>query len=529
MKNALFWNRLTVSMRLYGVIGSIMFIVAISFGQSYWQNRKSETATRTVLQAELSKTEEVARWQLLASVTTPQIQALNRSQDPAIAMLFGPGIAARIDAIGKSEKSIRQWANSKEEQIWFAELDIISKRILAALADIAKARSANNSSEAIQIFQQRLMPAVKEYDTALNRFSEIRQAAFKKKMESLHAQNWRDWWISVAVICFFASIAVVSVIILVRYVTAALNRAVNLAEAVAGGNLSLRHSEENADEFGALMSALIRMTEALQGIVVQVRTTSEAIATASGEIAHGNADLSERTETQASSLEETSMTMRTLSITVHQNVDHAQQASQLTQKANEVAHNGGAVVEQVVTTMHSISDSSRRISEIISTIDGIAFQTNILALNAAVEAARAGEQGRGFAVVASEVRTLAQRSAAAAKEIKYLINDSVERVNTGSQLVDRAGQSMQDIGSSVRNVTEVVGEISQASIQQSSIITQVGAAVAHLDEATRQNAALVEQSAAASENLKLLATHLLDSVTKFNLSSNVSVSLRGKP
>jgi len=517
------WNRWKVTTRLYGVIASIFFIVLISLGQSYWQNIQSETATRAALQIELAKTQEVAQWQLLASTTTPQIQALNRSQDPAIGMLFGPGIATRIVEIGKREKSVRQWADSEQEKAWFTNLDNLSKQILSALADISQARSTHNDTVAIQIFEQRFMPATKDYDAALDKFAAIRKKIFQDNMETLHTQNRHGWWIGVALVLFFASMTAASVIVLVRYVASALVRAVLVAEAVAAGDLVSCPENGNLDEFGTLMRALKKMTQSLQEIVTQVRTTSQTIATASGEISLGNADLSVRTENQAASLEETTITMLELNATVHQNVDSAQQADQLAQKASEVARTGGAVVGEVVTTMHSISDSSRRISEIIATIDGIAFQTNILALNAAVEAARAGEQGRGFAVVASEVRTLAQRSAAAAKEIKHLINDSVGRVKTGGQLVDLAGQTMQEIVNSVRHVTEVVGEISKASIEQRNKIAQVSAAVALLEQTTQQNAALVEQSSTASESLKQQAIHLLSSVTKFNLSSNKSV------
>jgi len=316
-----------------------------------------------------------------------------------------------------------------------------------------------------------------------------------------------------------SAVAVLMAMTLIRAITGPLERAVAAADRVADGDLSQTIEFSGRDETARLLEAMQRMQQSLVGTVGNVRSGADSVATASAQIAQGNADLSSRTEEQASSLEETSATMEELNATVRQNADNAAQANQLAQSASQVARDGGAVVGEVVTTMRGIEDSSKRISDIIAVIDGIAFQTNILALNAAVEAARAGEQGRGFAVVAGEVRSLAQRSAEAAKEIKSLINDSVERVQTGTQLVDRAGQTIQDIVTSVQKLADLVGEISSASREQSSGISQVGEAVTQLDQATQQNAALVEESAAASESLKVQAKQLLDAVASFKLSA----------
>ncbi len=325
------------------------------------------------------------------------------------------------------------------------------------------------------------------------------------------------WLLAVSALAATAAIAMA--IALVRTITAPLAQAVLVADQVADGDLSQHITFEGSDETARLLAALQRMQQALASTVGTVRQGAESVASASAQIAQGNVDLSARTEEQASSLEQTSATMEQLSATVRQNADSAQQANQLAQSASQVARDGGAVVGEVVSTMRGIEDSSRRIADIIGTIDGIAFQTNILALNAAVEAARAGEQGRGFAVVAGEVRTLAQRSAEAAKEIKTLIGDSVERVQTGTQLVDRAGRTMGDIVSSVQRVADIVGEISSASSEQSSGIAQIGEAVTQLDQATQQNAALVEESTAASESLKAQAAKLLEAVASFRLAN----------
>ncbi|MGH8808262.1 MAG: methyl-accepting chemotaxis protein [Noviherbaspirillum sp.] len=304
-----------------------------------------------------------------------------------------------------------------------------------------------------------------------------------------------------------------------RSITRPIRAAVQVAQTVAAGNLTSRIEASSDDEAGQLLHALKDMNDSLAAIVTEVRDGAHTIATASGEIASGNLDLSSRTEAQASSLEQTASAMEELTGTVQQNADHALQANALVASASEVAVKGGSVVSRVVETMGSINDSAKKIADIIGVIDGIAFQTNILALNAAVEAARAGEQGRGFAVVASEVRNLAQRSAGAAKEIKHLITDSVEKVDAGSKLVDQAGATMQDIVDSVRRVTGIIGEITAASREQTAGAEQINKAISQMDQATQQNAALVEQAAAASEALQGQAGRLAQAVSVFRLDT----------
>jgi methyl-accepting chemotaxis protein-1 (serine sensor receptor) len=298
-------------------------------------------------------------------------------------------------------------------------------------------------------------------------------------------------------------------------VTGPLIRAVSLAEAVAAGDLRSDITVDSKDETGQLLSALKKMNESLGAMVNSVRQSADGIATASNQIASGNQDLSSRTEQQASALQETAASMQQMTETVQHNAESSRQASQLATAAADVAGRGGRVVQQVVATMGEISASSKRIADIISVIDGIAFQTNILALNAAVEAARAGEQGRGFAVVASEVRSLAQRSANAAKEIKSLIEDSVGKVDNGSVLVGEAGKTMTEIVEQVRRVTGLVAEINASTNEQSSGIVQVNQSVTAIDQGTQQNAALVEESAAAAESLKQQASGLLDVIARF--------------
>jgi len=333
--------------------------------------------------------------------------------------------------------------------------------------------------------------------------------------EQAGAQASRATWLSVIVMLVVAAAGVAGGVWFSRTITRPLEHAVEVAGAVAGGDLSQRIDSNGRDEVAQLCRALADMVQRLRGVVGEVRQGVESVSTASAQIATGNQDLSARTEQTASNLQETAASIEQINGTVAQSADTAQQANQLAASAAEAASQGGAVVQRVVASMQEITDSSRKIADIIGVIDGIAFQTNILALNAAVEAARAGEQGRGFAVVASEVRSLAQRSANAAKEIKTLIETSVSRVASGAQLAEEAGQSMGGIVNSVRRVTDMMGELSAASREQRDGIGQVNQAMSNLDDLTQRNAALVEESAAAAASLREQAARLSQVVSVF--------------
>jgi len=348
---------------------------------------------------------------------------------------------------------------------------------------------------------------------------ELQDRTAGQKVEQLLAANdtYREMLLGVVLLAIAA--AVLMGYRVVKSVTLPLREALSLAQTVSRGDLTSRITVRRNDEIGQLMHALQEMNDSLVRIVGEVRSGTDTMATASSEIAAGNQNLSQRTEEQAGSLQHSAASMGELTTTVRQNADNARQANELAQAASGVAVKGGEVIGEVVATMAAINDSARKIVDIIGVIDGIAFQTNILALNAAVEAARAGEQGRGFAVVASEVRNLAQRSASAAKEIKGLIGDSVEKVDAGSRLVTQAGSTMNDVVAGVKRVTDIMAEITSATVEQSAGIEQVNASIGQMDAITQQNAALVEQASAAAASLQDQAAGLAQVVAVFRLDS----------
>jgi methyl-accepting chemotaxis protein len=395
-----------------------------------------------------------------------------------------------------------------------------ARRVAVSINDkvIALAK-VDKDAEATDLLMKEAGPAVTKWQEAMDENIELQKANNKIDVD-LANEAYRSAQMLMLVLAGLAILLGGAIAWFVaRSITRPIGEAVAVARTVASGDLSSRIHVESQDETGQLLQALKDMNDSLVSIVGQVRTGTDTIATASNQIASGNLDLSSRTEQQASSLEETASSMEEMTSTVKQNADNARQANQLAISASEVALKGGAVVSQVVDTMESINASSKKIVDIIGVIDGIAFQTNILALNAAVEAARAGEQGRGFAVVASEVRNLAQRSAAAAKEIKSLIGDSVGKVETGAKLVDEAGSTMQAIVESIKSVTDIMGEITTASQEQTSGIEQINQAITQMDEVTQQNAALVEEAAAAAGALQDQAGNLAQVVSVFKLSA----------
>ncbi|CAM3859209.1 methyl-accepting chemotaxis protein [Roseateles saccharophilus] len=400
---------------------------------------------------------------------------------------------------------------------------------LMAAAKEARAGYTSSMQRALDLAQQQQKDAARDallgevrtsqrhYFATLDALVDFQRGLMR---ESARAADASVAFASVAVLVAAGAAVMIGAamaLLITRSVVAPIREAVAAAETVASGDLRLRLATTRKDEAGQLLGALQRMNDGLVGIVGTVRGNADSVATASGQIAQGNAELSQRTEEQASNLQQTAASMEELSATVNHNTDTASQAAQLADSAARMAGNGGQVMSQVIETMDQITTSSKKIADIIGTIDGIAFQTNILALNAAVEAARAGEQGRGFAVVAGEVRTLAQRSAEASREIKTLIGSSVERVEAGNALVGEAGRTIGEVVDQVRRVADLISEISTASSEQSKGIAQVGEAVTQLDQVTQQNAALVEESAAAAESLRIQARQLAEKVATFKL------------
>lgn len=408
-----------------------------------------------------------------------------------------------------------------EEKAAFAKTKEAQATAIPALNKAIELVQSQQTAEAAKILMTEVRQAQEQWTTSLDELVRVieNQSVMYGFASAKSYENARNLMLGLGALALLMGILAAIAITrsLLKQLGGEPGDAVEVAQRIAAGDLTVAINLKSGDKT-SLLHAIKDMRDRLATLVAQVRSGTDTIATASAEIAAGNMDLSSRTEQQASSLEETASSMEELTSTVKQNAENARQANHLAMSASEVAMQGGVVVSQVVQTMGSINDSSKKIVDIISVIDGIAFQTNILALNAAVEAARAGEQGRGFAVVAAEVRTLAQRSAAAAKEIKGLIGDSVDKVDAGARLVDQAGTTMEKIVESIRRVTDIMGEITAASQEQTAGIEQINRAITQMDDVTQQNAALVEQAAAAAQSMQTQADSLLHVVGVFKLN-----------
>lgn len=438
---------------------------------------------------------------------------------------------AEIKRIGVSHEKMIQALKSLDDALTIAPPETASLRNLVTkikdtetaygpiALEITRLGSAGEKEAAIKDINEKCRPLLAQLvghiDGFLRESDAISQRASEQSMQQFESLRLQLVVLSMGVVVFACVLGIATT----RSITRPLGEANQATQEFARGNLATPLVAQGKDEIASVVASMESMRQSLSTLVAGVRQGSESVSNASAEIAQGNHNLSMRTEQQASALQQTAASMEELGATVKQNADNAMNANQVAHSASTIAQRGGEVVALVVATMKDINDSSRKINDIISVIDGIAFQTNILALNAAVEAARAGEQGRGFAVVASEVRSLAQRSAAAAKEIKQLITESVGRVEHGTTLVDKAGNTMNEVVASIRNVTHIMGEISAASSEQSSGVSQMGEAVTLMDNATQQNAALVEQMAAAAASLRGQAEELVGAVAVFRIDN----------
>jgi methyl-accepting chemotaxis protein len=512
------FKNLTIKSRLVFVISFLSLllvgsgIVAIASLSSANDSLKTIYENRLVPIGQLN--------QLVRLISESRMAAAeSMNGDPAV-------VNKRMDEVDRKVAEVdRVWdtfmaapLTPEEKTLAAKSLESRKKFVAEGLKPTVDALRAANVQMAMELMAGQMTPLAAVFQEHVDALIKAQETIAKHEFEKTQSLYMTVRNVSlIAIICGVGLAAFIG-LWLIRAISAPLQEAVRVAKNVAQGDLSQSIEITSNDETGQLLAALKIMNDSLAHTVGQVRVGTETIGVASREIASGNADLSARTETQASSLEETASSMEELTSTVKQNAENARQANQLVVSASDVAVRGGAVVGQVVDTMGSIKDSSRKIVDIIGVIDGIAFQTNILALNAAVEAARAGEQGRGFAVVASEVRSLAQRSASAAKEIKSLINDSVEKVDAGGKLVDEAGKTMDEIVTSVKHVADIMNEITAASQEQSSGIEQVNQAIAQMDEMTQQNAALVEQAAAAADSMQSQASNLAQAVAVFKLN-----------
>jgi methyl-accepting chemotaxis protein len=512
------FNNLRIATKLWLTVGVIIVSLAALTGFSAFRLISLQTQSDAELDALNMRIRAATTWAGLTEANAIRTIAMITSYDPGVEESLSKAIAATSATISEVQKRIEAMRLGQDELAQIQKISSARKLMSDARGKSLKLKADGNSEEALRVGKEEYTPIVTAYIATLRQLVEMEE----KEMASFLAATSQTrtsiaGLLAASFVLLFGGI-LMGAAWLIRSIRQPLSQANELAARIAKGDLSMQIDTSRSDEFGDLMKSLAAMNQSLGRMVYQVGQSTDSIATASSEIASGNNDLAQRTEQTSSNLQSTASSMDQLTTTVQQSADNARQASTLAANASSVAEKGGAVVKQVVFTMEEINASSKKISDIIGVIDGIAFQTNILALNAAVEAARAGEQGRGFAVVASEVRSLAQRSAEAAKEIKMLIGTSVDKVASGTKLVSDAGATMSDIVQSVRKVAEVIGEITAAANEQSAGIAHVNQAIGNLDQMTQQNAALVEESAAAAESLREQANQMAQAVAAFKIS-----------
>ncbi len=512
-------NKFNISTRLVALLATLCMFVAIVGAMGLSGLSRANQGLKTVYEDRVVPLNEI---KIVADrYAVSIVDAAHKVRDGSMTAVQG------VQSIQEARKDIEtQWGTYLQTKLLPEELRLADQlKPLRVKADAATDRllelfRSNDLAGVAAFAAKDMYPAMDPLQDVLSQLMSIQLTQAKAEYDAAAASY--DTIRAVVLVSLVTAVLLAALIggAMIRQISSSLNAAVQVTATVARGDLTPEIAVNGQDEIARLMAGLASMRDNLTDVVTGVRGNAQGVSSASSQIAAGNTDLSSRTEEQASALQQTAASMEELSPTVRQNADHAHKANALAREAATVAGQGGQVVAEVVETMKGINESSKKIADIIGVIDGISFQTNILALNAAVEAARAGEQGRGFAVVATEVRSLAQRSATAAKEIKELISASVQRVEQGSALVDKAGTTMLQVVSSIRSVTEIMGEISTASTEQSQGVTQVGEAVTQMDQVTQQNAALVEEMAAAAGSLSHQAKALVEAVEVFKLPAD---------
>ncbi|MDD2177255.1 methyl-accepting chemotaxis protein [Acidovorax sp. D2M1] len=509
--------QLTVAQQIGLIVGVAVLALVVVLALSLVRVQRLGATVDQLATEQVERLQLALRWRSNIAVNSTRVFSIAQTEGDDLQNYFKATMAATTADTSKVQKRYTELENSPEGLRIQEELATIRKSYLETRDKSLELKKAGDMAQARAYALGTFAPVLDKYNAIADKMVDyqVRRSAEQAAEAAELIQSYR-MTVLVAGLAGLGLLVVLSWVVVQR-TRRSLGAVSAVAQRIGEGDLSQPIEVQGRGEVAEMMRAMQGMQTSLVRIVGDVRHSSDSIATGSSEIAMGNADLSQRTEEQASNLEETAASMEQITSTVKNNADTARKAATLAGTASQAAVKGGEVVGQVVTTMQDISAASKKITDIISVIDGIAFQTNILALNAAVEAARAGEQGRGFAVVASEVRSLAQRSAEAAKEIKALIGASVEKVENGTQLVSNAGQSMEDIVAQVQRVSDLIGEISSATGEQTIGISQVGEAVIQLDQVTQQNAALVEQSAAAADSLKHQAARLAEIVSVFRL------------